>query len=143
MRGVDTNVLARYCFLDDPDQDEIAVKYMYSASDQNPIFISHTALVELHWLFMSKRYQKTKEDWIQCVDLLLQMRGIVIQEYGAVATALYKYRNCTSTKVGFADCLIQAVSEHKGCTYTFSFDKHAQLIGMTGPEDEPVVVDEL
>jgi len=125
--GIDTNILARYLLRDDEEQFKLAAELFSMATEDLPIFVTHTTLIELNWLLL-RTYRRTKEQFIAVLDKLIQMRQLVVENVAHVAAALHLFR---MTNADFPDCMIMVATQQAGCTWTYSFDRKACKAGMT------------
>ena len=123
MIGLDTNVLARY-LLDDDAQHSIAVRRVITHARRNgeTLMICTPAFLELEWVLRS-RPGSNKALVIGALRMLLEAKGLEIDDEASVEEALYTYENAS---VDFAECLFHAVYTRKGCTAMLTSDKAAQ-----------------
>jgi predicted nucleic-acid-binding protein len=126
--GLDTNVLARYITQDDPKQSPKANRVMESLAPDEPGFVSTVALVELVWV-LSTCYDFNKQQLAQTLELLLNMRVIVVENAAVVVRALRAFKQGNAD---FADCLVERAGNAAGCSRTVTFDLGAvKSSGMT------------
>ena len=111
MRGVDTNILARFYLRDDATQGRIAASVL-SAGD---VFVPKTVVLELEWVL---RYvaDQPKDKVIDCLAHLIALPGITVEDRDEIEAALGYCRN----GIDFADALHLAAS--KACTELLTFD---------------------
>lgn len=119
--GIDTNVLARYILLDDPQQSEQASQFLESLTADKKGFISVIVLVELVWL-LRRVYKQTRLQVAEILDELLAIDMLVFEQQVYVYEALAIYQNVSSD---FSDLLINRLNAMYGCDYTVSFDNGA------------------
>lgn len=127
MRAVDTNVLARYYLHDDPAQARSAAKLLAAGE----IFVPKTVVLELEWVLRAVAEQPS-EKVIECLEHLLALPGITIEDHAEVEAAL---RECRSG-IDFADALHHAASH--GCRELLTFDdrryvRRAAKLGLKPP----------
>lgn len=121
MTGLDTNILVRIFIEDDPEQCREVKEFLQSLTPESPGYVSLIALIELTWVLRS-RYRLSKEQLIQCVDLLLGFSELMVDNHAAVTLALRRF---ASGKADFADCLIERLGYTAGCKETVTFDLNA------------------
>jgi predicted nucleic-acid-binding protein len=103
---------------DDPDQSLRVDTLLQSLSSNHPGFVPSVALVELAWVLRT-RYGVSKPQIIGHIQQLLDSPEIVLENEAALKQALRRFGN---TNADFADCLVERVSHHAGCTHTVTFD---------------------
>ena len=118
MIGIDTNLLIRLAMQDDPVQCAKVDLFLASLSRQDVGFVSLVTLIESVWV-LEKRYGLPKLDVIRFVQELLAAPELRLERDSAVSEALQRFN---SSVADFADCLIERVSHHAGCTHTVTFD---------------------
>ena len=121
MIGLDTNVVVRYIVQDDAVQSKKATTLLESLTDDNQGFIPLVSIVELVWVLQSC-YAVDRKEISNVLDLLLQMKSIVIEQFEIVTKAL---RLFSGNNADFADCLVERSAFSAGCEYTATFDKKA------------------
>ena len=111
MRAVDTNVLARFYLRDDAVQGRIAADVLAKGD----VFVSKTVILELEWVL---RYvaEQPEEKVIECLEHLIALPGIKVEDCDDVEAALTHCRN----GIDFADALHLAAS--KACSELLTFD---------------------
>jgi predicted nucleic-acid-binding protein len=118
MIGIDTNVLIRLAMQDDPIQCSKADLFLASLSRQEVGFISLVTLIESVWV-LDRRYSVAKFDIIRFLQELLDAPELKLEREAAVSYALQRFK---ASKADFAECLIERVGHHAGCTHTVTFD---------------------
>lgn len=121
MIGLDTNVVVRYIVQDDAVQSKKATILLESLTDDHQGFIPLVSIVELVWVLQSC-YAADRKEIGNVLDLLLQMKSIVIEQFEIVSKAL---RLFSGNNADFADCLVERSAFSAGCDYTATFDKKA------------------
>ena len=121
MIGLDTNVVVRYFAQDHEQQSAQASDLMNSLTSDSPGFISTVVLVELEWV-MQGAYKASKGEIVAILQKLLQTREIIVQDAEIALPALARF---SSSKAGFADCLIERIGYCHGCEHTVTFDRIA------------------
>src|SRR5688500_6819078 len=86
VRGVDTNVLARWLMRDDHAQMRIADEVM-----AGPIEISHTVLVEIGWVLTSAG-RMSRQQFAHVVSVVLALRNASIEKRQELRWAVERYR---------------------------------------------------
>jgi predicted nucleic-acid-binding protein len=122
MIGIDTNVLVRYLAQDDPNQAEIATKFIEVACTKNNLgFINHITLCEMCWV-LKRLYKTPKEQLAEIIELLLRTVQLFVQEPQVVWMALEKFK---TDNADFSDCLIAQINIVNYCSSTVTFDVKA------------------
>ena len=128
MIGIDTNVLVRYIAQDDATQSARATRLLeQECSPAAPGFIGLVVLLELVWV-SEACYGASRAEIANMVRRILSIRQLVVEE---TETAWKALRLFESSKVDFADCLIERMAAAAGCTVVMTFDKAAAKAGMT------------
>jgi predicted nucleic-acid-binding protein len=123
--GLDTNALVRLMTGDDKTQTnrvENLVKRCVATGEL--IYVSLLVLMETEWVLRS-RYGFGKEETRHAFEILLETSGIAIEDEQVVAEALFLWDNSTAN---FADCLIGACHQARGCSATATFDAKAARV---------------
>ncbi len=131
MRGLDTNVLARYYIRDDGDaqalkQREVARRLIESGQ---PLMVCKTALLELEWV-MRGYYGFSVREITKAMSHLLSQPHISIEDREGVVQAL---SHC-GAGLDFADAMHHA--SYRACDTIASFDdkkfaRRAQRLGLS------------
>jgi predicted nucleic-acid-binding protein len=128
MIALDTNILIRFFMKDDPAQVARVRAVMNSLTVEYPAWVGLAAVQELVWVLTST-YQANRADVLLCIDSLLTMKEIIMEQPDVIRHAARIYQ---ATKVEFSDCLISASARAAGCTRTLTFDQRAaKTAGMT------------
>lgn len=128
MIGLDTNVLVRYLTQDDPDQSAQANQIIdEQLTPRDPGFISSIVLIEVVWV-LEACYGQGQNAIETIVGGLLTTRQLMVDEADLVYRALKRF---SGGNADFSDALIAVVSENRGCSTIFTFDKKARSVGMT------------
>lgn len=115
MHAVDTNVLVRLVVRDNKPQAELADKFISKGA-----WVSHLVLAELCWVLESV-YDRTPQQLVAAISLLLNHEQLVIQDADTVEAALVHFKRKPS--LGFSDCLILEIARNAGHTPIATFDK--------------------
>lgn len=121
MKALDTNVLVRYLVQDDPAQSAKANEIV---EREESLFLNCIVLCELVWVLESA-YQYEREVIADVLEKILLTKQFEIDGKEEAWMALSDY---SSSRAGFADCLIGRRNLSMGCETTFSFDKRASLL---------------
>jgi len=128
MIGIDTNVLVRYIAQDNATQSALATRLLEKeCSPALPGFVGLVVLLELVWVSESC-YGANRAEIADIVRRILSTRQLVVQE---AETAWKALRLFESSKMEFADCLVECTAAAAGCTVVMTFDKAAARAGMT------------
>lgn len=128
MIALDTNVLLRYLMADDPGQGATAAAFMETLSAARPGYISLPVVMEVAWV-LGHRDRYDRETIAAALLELLLADALVIEAADAVHAALRGY---VLGGPGFADHLILACAQAKGCEGLATFDR--RLAGQAGAE---------
>ena len=120
MIGVDTNVLARLIFDDDPLQSAV-VERLLGAAGPGGIFISLMVTAELAWV-LKGAYKERPSRVLEIIGELLQAREFTVQRPELVRAAL---ENARAASCGYADALIELINVEGGANPTLTFDVRA------------------
>ncbi len=122
MRAVDTNVVVRLVVRDDPEQVEVAEKFISGGA-----WVSHLVLVETIWV-LDAVYERTAEHIAVAVDMLLNHETLTMQDADVVNSALEQFRKRPA--LGFSDCLVLEAARKAGHLPLGTFDRNlAKLDG--------------
>ena len=127
MKGLDTNVLARYLAEDDPVQARRAAAWIQTAVARGErCYVSAVVLCELAWVLRGA-YRIRKADLLLTLDRLLATSQFVIGDKDVVRAAVEAYR---AGQADFADYVIGLSHREAGCDRTATFDR--RLRGTAG-----------
>ena len=115
MLAVDTNVLVRLLARDDALQASAA-----DAAISRGAWVSHLVLAEAMWV-LDAVYERTPQQLIAALDLLLAHETLVLQDADAVAAALAQFR--AKPALGFSDCLVLEIARKAGHLPLGTFDQ--------------------
>ena len=121
MIALDTNVLVRFLFQDDPDQARVASEIINKLTEEDPGFVSREVLVELVWV-LERAYRLARAEIAGAIDGLLASTELVVEGADTIGSALELYRN---DGFGFADLMIAAAARRSGATELVTFDRKA------------------
>lgn len=122
MIGIDTNVLVRYITRDDPEQYQVAKRFLESnCTRQEPGYVNVIVLCELAWVLASV-YDATDEELAGVIDQLLRTHQFQIERRDQVRAALEQSKR---RPAGFPDCLLGQLNQNAGCAETITFDQDA------------------
>jgi predicted nucleic-acid-binding protein len=121
VKGIDTNILARYLIRDDLEQLRIASRFIEDdCSEREPGFVNQIVLAELVWV-LERGYKLDRSAVIAALDALLSADQLSIEHPEDARVALREYEDGAD----FADSLIAAANARAGCEYTATFDRRA------------------
>jgi len=115
MLAVDTNVLVRVLARDDAPQAAAA-----DAAIAKGAWVSHLVLAEAMWV-LDAVYERTPQQLIAALDLLLSHDNLVLQDADVVAAALAQFR--AKPALRFSDCLALEIARKSGHRPLATFDK--------------------
>ncbi len=122
MIGIDTNVLVRYLTNDDPQQSELAARFLeQECTKETPGHINLIVLCELVWVLRGA-YKADKETLIVVLKQILETTSLHVEKSALAWAALQDYEKGSAD---FSDYLIMHLNKHLGCSFTFTFDTKA------------------
>lgn len=120
MRGLDTNVIARFLLRDDAAQFRRAERLVAAlAADGEAIHLDVIVLCELVWVLRTG-YGRERREIADALDALLGAAPFTVDDREAVRTAIDRYR---AGRGDFADYLIALRNQRTGCRDTVTFDR--------------------
>jgi len=121
VKGIDTNILARYLIQDDLEQLRVASRFIRDdCSEREPGFVNQIVLAELVWV-LERGYKLDRPAVMAALDALLRADQLSIEHPEDLRAALREYEDGAD----FADSLIAAANARAGCEYTATFDRRA------------------
>ena len=124
VRGLDTNVLARYLVADDPDQHERARALVEDdLTPEAPGLVDPVVLCELVWVLRSV-YGVPKPEIVDALRLVLAVRTLRVLDGPAVREAVGLYE---AHEADFADALLSVRYRAQG-TGLATFDRAASRL---------------
>jgi len=122
MRAVDTNLVVRLIVRDDPQQVELAERFISGGA-----WGSHLVLVETIWV-LDAVYERTAEHIATAVDMLLNHETLTLQDADVATSALEQFRKRPA--LSFSDCLVLETARKAGHLPLGTFDRNlAKLDG--------------
>ncbi len=120
MIGIDTNILLRLWFNDDPAQSK-RIDQLLAEHGGLPGSLLETdvVLAEAVWTLKSA-FEQDKHAQLTAVRSLLEETAFAFEDREAVAAALTLF---DSGSCGFADCLVVAKHARQGCDFTATVDR--------------------
>jgi predicted nucleic-acid-binding protein len=115
MRAADTNLLVRMIVRDDPAQARAAEAFVAKGA-----WVSHLVLAETLWV-LDAVYERSPEQLVTAVEMLLNHKHLTIQDSEVVAAALELFRRRPS--LGFSDFLVLEIARKAGHLPLGTFDK--------------------
>jgi predicted nucleic-acid-binding protein len=115
MRAVDTNLVVRLVVRDEPEQVELAEKFISGGA-----WVSHLVLMETIWV-LDAVYDRTAEHIATVVDMLLNHETLTIQDADVVTLALEQFRKRPA--LGLSDCLVLETARRAGHLPLGTFDR--------------------
>jgi predicted nucleic-acid-binding protein len=121
MRGLDTNILVRYCTSDDPAQASLVKTLFEEAEDRQEVFfVSSITLCELVWAVRRKPYRFSRSEVTTLLEKILDISIFEIQDRNLARQALSQYRQ---GQADFPDYLLGCHGRRAGCEATLTFDR--------------------
>lgn len=122
MIGIDTNILVRILVQDDPNQTQLALKYIHTHCKIEKVVINPIVLCELISVLESNNYSYSKHEIINVIEHVLIAKQFYILYKDSVRLALSLYKN---SSLDFSDALSGYLNYEKGCSINITFDKKA------------------
>ena len=120
MKGLDTNVLARYLTQDDPAQSRAVDTLVSKAIDEGePLHIDDIVLCELVWVLRGV-YRKEKAVIVTALEKIAGTALFSFNDREVLRRAIADYRGGGGD---FADYLIGHRNRRAGCERTVTFDR--------------------
>lgn len=120
MKGLDTNVLARYLTQDDPAQSRAVDTLVSKAIDEGePLHIDDIVLCELVWVLRGV-YRKEKALIVTALEKIAGTALFSFNDREVLRRAIADYRGGGGD---FADYLIGHRNRRAGCERTVTFDR--------------------
>ena len=116
MRAIDTNVLVRLIARDDSRQAASAESFIEMGA-----WVSVLALAETTWV-LTTVYELGSNELIRAIEMLLELRDLVLQDAETVAGALDLFR--ARPALGFIDCLMVESARKAGHLPLGTFDRN-------------------
>jgi len=124
--AIDTNVLVRLLVRDDETQFAVACRLVEeAAAAKEPVLIMLCTLLETEWVLRSG-YKLDKASISGAFMQLLESGDVEFEHEPTVEEALYLWAR--HSKVGFADCLLNARAAHLGRYRFMTFDVGASKL---------------
>lgn len=118
MFNIDTNILVRAFLADDKEQTLSAQNFLFTAAENNELFISSYALLEFAWVLKTKKF--SRQEIYDAIITLIDAAGVTIGQREVVLDATEKY---LKGKADFGDYIIIAEGERKGAYHLKTFDQ--------------------
>ncbi len=126
MRGIDTNILARFIVQDDPIQAKLA-----EAALQARVYVSLSVLMETVWLLTS-RFRMSPTDIVQSLYDVFSLSTVVVEQQAHVKWALQRFQ----AGAGFADMIHLITNQNMSAFLTFD-----KMMAQEAGDASPVVVE--
>lgn len=85
VRAIDTNIVLRWLIEDDPAQTAVARRLF-----EEPLAISHTALLETAWVLTS-RYRFSPAEAAELLARVIEVRGVLVADALLIGWALERF----------------------------------------------------
>ncbi len=120
MRGLDTNVLARFLAADEPRQLAAAERLFETCrNDEEALYLPAIVICELVWV-LDRRYGQTRAEISSALERVMRIDLFRFEHEVLVRRSLEAFRD---GKGQFADYLIGEICRHAGCRDTLTFDR--------------------
>lgn len=123
MIGIDTNIIVRMITRDDPVQTAIVDRILDDAGTEG-LYVSLVVLAELAWV-LRRAYRYSPKVVLDAIEKVLEGREFAIEQRPLALDALTRARDAGC---GYADALIDLVSNQAGTTGTLTFDISAKRL---------------
>ncbi len=125
MIALDTNVLVRLLTRDDEKQAEkVRLLFEKHADSHDALFVSDVVLAELAWT-LERAYDFDRAAIGKTFKALVDNATLGFESRDVLRLA---QANFESGKAGFADCLIVAKAQARGCAPLVTFDKALRAV---------------
>ena len=122
MKGIDTNVLARYLVGDEPRQTARAVRFIErECSKETPGYVNRIVLSELVWV-LSGAYGYSRGQITKVLKLLVRTAELRVEDQDAAWSAIKDYERGLCD---FPDSYLALTNRYAGCELTVTFDSKA------------------
>jgi predicted nucleic-acid-binding protein len=123
--ALDTNVLVRLLTRDDHKQAE-KVRLLFEAHSEanDEFFVSDVVLAELAWT-LERAYRFDRTEIGKTIKAMTENATLMFESRDVLRVAYDIFESAT---VGFADCLIVARAQSRGCSSLLTFDKAMRTI---------------
>lgn len=122
MKGIDTNVLARYLVADEPRQTARAARFIEKECSQaHPGYVNRIVLCELVWV-LSGAYEYSIDQISEVLKLLVRTAELRIEDQDAAWSAIKDYERGLCD---FPDSYLALTNRREGCEWTVTFDSKA------------------
>jgi len=122
MKGIDTNVLARYLVGDEPRQTARAARFIErECSQETPGYINRIVLCELVCV-LSGAYEYSREQIADVLKLLMRTAELRVEDHDAAWNAIKDYERGLCD---FPDSYLALTNRRAGCESTVTFDRRA------------------
>ncbi len=120
MRGLDTNILARFVTADHPQQVAAARGLLQACRDaQEPMYLPGIVLCELVWV-LDRRYSQSRAEICETIEKILRIELFRFEHQSLIRRSLDAYQKGPGQ---FADYLIGEICRQAGCRDTVTFDR--------------------
>ena len=120
MKGLDTNVLARYLTQDDAPQAKVVDElFRRCGADDETLHIDDVVLCELVWVLRAA-YRQEKSAIVNVLEKVLSTAQFSFEDRGLLSQALADFRG---GRGDFADYVIGRRNRRAGCDRTVTFDR--------------------
>ena len=120
MRGLDTNILARFLAADDSKQLAAAQRVFEECREADELlYLPAIVVCELVWV-LDRRYGQSRTQICEAFDHILRIELFRFEHEALLRRSLELYR---AGRGQFPDYLIGEICRHAGCRDTVTFDR--------------------
>lgn len=119
MESLDTNVVLRLVYRDDPEQADRAGRAWRKALDSGGIYLTTTVLIELAWVLRAAAKFDRRAIASALADLC-DSQGVTVEHEGRVRRALGRFQRSAAD---FSDCLLLEAARDADALPVVTFDE--------------------
>ncbi|MFD1328208.1 PIN domain-containing protein [Mycoplana ramosa] len=121
MIGLDTNILLRLFFKDNPEQSEKVAALIRQLPEVGPGYVNCITLMEFAW-YLRQRGKLSRSEVMEGISDLLDTQDIIMEDEHLIEATLAEMANSNSE---FPDVFIALRNGNAGCIATKTLDQKA------------------